>query len=278
MIRSTTRARLDALHRRLSRSPVFIRLALKARNQANCILAAHLGESTSHDHNGEALLVRTVAPHVSSFVDVGANTGEWVQLVLRAGRPDLRGLCFEPNQALHPQLRRALGSARVDLSSLAVSDRQGVSPFYLDPASDQLSRMVTRESDDGVTMVATTTLDLELERHGLTGVDLVKIDAEGHDLHVLRGLSGTLGRRAVGVVQFEYGDRWPAAGSTLAAALDLLATSGYATYRLSSRGLECVAYETYGEHFRYSNYVAVSPSAREWVRGIVESAKERGGG
>lgn len=268
------RARLDAFHRWLARRPLAVRLAVKLRNQANAVIGAHLGESIDHERNGEALLVRTVAPYVATFVDVGAHTGGWVRLLLEAGRSDVMGVCFEPNEALHPQLRQAVGSAQVAVSGRAVSDRDGDSWFHLDPSSDQLSRIVANgRHAAGVVRVTTTTLDHEFERLGLLDIGLVKIDAEGHDLHVLRGLAGALARRAVGVVQFEYGDRWPGAGSTLAAALDLLESNGYTCYRLSSTGLRAVAYDTYGEHFRYSNYVAASPQAQAWIHAIIEGGQ-----
>ena len=43
------------------------------------------------------------------------------------------------------------------------------------------------------------------ENHGLTHIDLLKVDTEGADWQVLRGFESVLSRRGISVVQFEYG-------------------------------------------------------------------------
>ena len=92
---------------------------------------------------------------------------------------------------------------------------------------------------------------------GIETIDFLKIDTEGHDLHVLRGAAGLLERKAIGVIQFEYVDAWAPAGATLGAALDLLAGFGYRAFLLKREGLYHFDYKTFGEFFTYANFVAM---------------------
>jgi methyltransferase FkbM-like protein len=56
--------------------------------------------------------------------------------------------------------------------------------------------------------VITTTLDRYAGQSGVARFALVKIDAEGHDLAVLRGARGLLAEHRITVAQFEYHRRW----------------------------------------------------------------------
>ena len=50
-----------------------------------------------------------------------------------------------------------------------------------------------------------TTGDTYMAEHGLTRIDFLKIDVEGAELSVLNGFGGAFRRKAIDVVQFEYG-------------------------------------------------------------------------
>jgi hypothetical protein len=107
-----------------------------------------------------------------------------------------------------------------------------------------------------------TTLDEELAARGIAEVDLLKIDAEGYDLHVLRGAERCLAARAVAVVQFEYNRPWLFARSTLGEALRLLEDHGYEVHLLRRDGLHAFDYDREREFFGYANFVALSPAGR----------------
>src|SRR3954468_16629026 len=109
-------------------------------------------------------------------------------------------------------------------------------------------------------VVPGTRLDPEATRLGLDHIDLLKIDAEGYDLHVLRGAQRLLKEQRIDVIQFEYGEAWPYAGSTLSAAYQLLEGAGYQVFALKGEQLVKVDYQLYGEYFRYTNFVAARPA------------------
>jgi hypothetical protein len=107
-----------------------------------------------------------------------------------------------------------------------------------------------------------TTVDDEARAAGLDRVDLLKVDCEGYDLHVLRGASTLLSAEAVSAVQFEYNSYWALAGSTLADAMRYFAQFGYDVYLLRRSGLRAFDYRRFGDFFGYANFVAVAPHAR----------------
>lgn len=105
---------------------------------------------------------------------------------------------------------------------------------------------------------------------GWTSLDMLKIDTEGYDFHVIQGAREHLGRTAIGLVQFEYGGGWAYAGSTLAAALSYFRERQYRVYLIRTTGLHPLNYERWGEYYRTSNYLAVSPLCMQLVSPLVK--------
>jgi hypothetical protein len=107
-----------------------------------------------------------------------------------------------------------------------------------------------------------TTLDAELAERNWPQIDFLKVDAEGYDFHVLRGARSLLTSHKIRIGQFEYGEGWRRAGSTLACALDFLNRLDYACFLLTRDGLFEPKPEWYGEYFGYSNYIFYRPDAK----------------
>ena len=97
-----------------------------------------------------------------------------------------------------------------------------------------------------------------MKREGLSRVDLLKIDVEGHEIEVLSGFRDTLAspERRPRVIQFEYGHTWLPARHTLMEAYDLLRRSGYIVGRLYPDGVDFKPYSLADDHFRMGNYIA----------------------
>ena len=91
---------------------------------------------------------------------------------------------------------------------------------------------------------------------GIGHIDLLKVDAEGADLAVLRGFLTMLRRRAIDVVQFEYGYACVIARALLLDFYELLEGCGYLVGRLSPRGIDFAPYRLESENFFGPNFVA----------------------
>ena len=251
--------------RGLSRHPQVVRISIGIRNLAQMVVASSLTDGLNPAHNGEHRLIDAYGPHCNVIVDVGANVGNWSARVLNRAQPDARALLFEPaHDALDRLHARFDADPRVAVIAAAVADRSGRTTFYEEVAAGEESSVVRREAPRNAIArdVALTTLDEALPAHGVSGVDLLKIDAEGYDLHVLRGAQRSLAAQMIAVVQFEYNRAWMFERSTLGEALGLLTRHGYEVSLLKGDGLHPFDYERAREYFAYSNFVAASPQGR----------------
>jgi len=264
---------IDRLHRFLSRSSLATRAAVLLRNQCRAIIKYRLMTTHQVEESGELWLAERVAPRCRTFVDVGANRGEWTAMMLRYAPPDVRAVLFEPGTKASAMLReRFADRAGIEIVSRALSDRPATAArFFEEPDAGNTSSLSRGAATAGATETAVdvTTLDIEAERLSIERIDLLKVDAEGHDLAVLRGAEKLLREDRVGIVQWEYSDSWIAGGATLAAALDFLGSFGYQTWLLKRGGLHRFDYSVFGEYFTFSNFVSLRPRDLETLAGAV---------
>jgi hypothetical protein len=110
--------------------------------------------------------------------------------------------------------------------------------------------------------VVTTTLDSYAEQSGVARFALVKIDAEGHDLAVLRGARTLLAEHRIAVAQFEYNHRWILGRFYLRDAFEFLLALGYRVGKVTPRGVEFYpGWDADLETFVEGNYLACTPEA-----------------
>ena len=222
--------------------------------------------------NGESALQRWIlrfsqAGEQIHVADVGANVGRWSESMLaaaaKAGREtDLRLHAFEPDSGAFARLAAALDGTSASLSRKALSDRPGTSPFYVvAPAVGTNSLYpVPGANQAAPEEVVMTTLDSYAEQSGIACFALVKIDAEGHDLAVLRGARALLAEHRIAVAQFEYNHRWVLARFFLRDAFEFLLALGYRVGKLTPRGVEFYpGWEADLETFVEGNYLACDP-------------------
>jgi FkbM family methyltransferase len=268
---------VDRLQRLAAKSPLLVRLAVAVRNQCRCVIKYHLAESPDALESGERWLVERVASYGDRFVDVGANVGDWLGMVADTmhGRT-FAALAFEPSRSAFEQLEgRFRGEPRITLFNVALGSELGSLSFFEEPNAGRGSTLVAdfMRTAGTTRTVQVTTLDAALREADWTRIDLLKIDAEGYDLQVLRGANEMLGARGAGVVQFEYNRAWQLAGDTLRAAYSLFESSGYRVFVLKRDGLYTLDYLRYEEYFEYTNFVAIAPEhvARfdDRMRGVI---------
>jgi FkbM family methyltransferase len=224
--------------------------------------------------DGESALQRWIlrssqAGEQVHVADVGANVGQWSDSMLVAAREagretDLRLHAFEPNAQAFDRLAQALDGTRASLSRTALSDRPGTSVLHVvAPAAGRNSLYpVPGTTESASESVVTITLDSYAERSGIPRFALVKIDAEGHDLVVLRGARALLAEHRIAVAQFEYNHCWVFARSFLRDAFEFLLPFGYQVGKLTPRGVEFYpGWDPDLETFVAGNYLACDPEA-----------------
>ncbi|MDG4865310.1 FkbM family methyltransferase [Streptomyces sp. T-3] len=132
-----------------------------------------------------------LARNARRFVDIGAFSGIYTLLACRAN-PDLTAVAVEPNPASRRLLRRNVAvnflHARVDVSDKALSDTPGRTRLAIPSDVTAASLLPTTGAQHGVDVDVVTGDELL----GTEPVDLVKIDVEGLEPQVLRGMERVL--------------------------------------------------------------------------------------
>lgn len=213
------------------------------------------------DTNGEGNLVRRGAPHWRVALDVGANRGEWSELVSEIN-PACQVHAFEPSESTYAMLTARVGRfSNVVTHRLGLGDRDEVARFADYGPGATGSGFLDRGELAGVAPtlveVPQARLATVLAAHGIDRVDFAKVDTEGYEMPILRAIPDVLAARRIEVVQFEYGASWIPVGSSLGAAVALFAAHGYEVFRLMPDGVLPLRYEiARDEHYKYANFVA----------------------
>jgi hypothetical protein len=105
--------------------------------------------------------------------------------------------------------------------------------------------------------VPVTTVDDYCAEHDIGRIDFLKVDAEGHDLAVLKGARGAIDEGRVRLIQFEFGGANIDSRTYLRDFVRLL-TPRYKLHRLMVDGVEPVDYTEAEEVFVTANYLAVN--------------------
>ncbi len=158
--------------------------------------------------NGEAFVLETLGsfqPRV--LFDVGANVGEW-SIVAKAHCPGAEVHAFEIAKPTFEILVANTGHLPgMHCQNVGLSDVAGPIRIRYYAALPALTT-----STDYPHPLAFTELGAEVvtgdeyaARHGIEHIDLLKIDVEGMEEQVLNGFQRMLARKAVDLVQFEYG-------------------------------------------------------------------------
>ena len=180
------------------------------------------------------------------FVDIGANIGSCALLMLAKG---VRTIAFEPlpaNQRFLSASARANGRSfreQLVLHPCALGSSSTHAPLFVSPenaGNSVVGRPIGDSSADQermarAAMVRVRTLDEMLwpSRAGSAAplIPLMKLDAQGYELHVLKGARRLLSARAISAIRFEVAPNWLNGQNSSARELyDLLTWHGFALH------------------------------------------------
>jgi FkbM family methyltransferase len=220
------------------------------------------------DANGERRVLDRLGPgQLACVFDVGANIGDWVQLARRAS-PAAAIHAFEIVPSTFESLRRRVGSdLRTTLNPVGLSDTSGTIDVFHCPDDPGLSSIFPYPTGKAVVSVRgeTVTGDAYCAERGITHIDFLKIDVEGHELSVLRGFDRLLANGQVDVVQFEYGYVNILPKSLLKDLYEFLENRGYAVGKIFPTYVDFRHYDLHDEDFLGPNYLAVHRDRRDAI-------------
>ncbi len=240
-----------------------------------------LGNITGNmESNGELFLLRRVLDFIQmndEFVvfDVGANVGHWTNALLdivekQGGLTRVAVHCFEPSSFTFSELQATLAkhpmAQRVHVVNLGMNSTQGTVNLYINKNGAGTNSFYKRRTEgldiifDKTEVVQTTTLDIYCCEKGISHIDFLKIDVEGHELAVVQGATDMLKQQAIDYIQFEYGGTWIDSRDLFLDMYDLVTSFGYVIGKILPKGIELYdKYDQRLETFEAANFLACRP-------------------
>jgi FkbM family methyltransferase len=206
----------------------------------------HRGLKTRYlDHRAELTALLAGLSPADIAVDVGAHKGSFVWSLSRAVRKG-RVVAFEPQPYLAGYLRDACKAARLDnvvVEAAGVSDRRGTAALsVIDSGTHShgasFEAALAERERCRVIEVPTVALD-DYFRGQPAHIGAIKIDAEGHELAVLKGAAGIIAAHRPAIL-CESEDRHKA-GGTVAAVIAFMVAQSYSGYFFDQSALRPAA-------------------------------------
>ncbi len=232
------------------------RVAVKGMNYDRGHIPNHSGERYVLE-----LLQKQAKQEKLTIFDVGANTGQYAEVVINTLKKDFHLYSFEPQQEAFNQLKNISDASFFSPHQVAVGSAQGeVEIFYnregsvfasMFPASYQ-NYDISLDKSQKVPMI---TLDNFCKKHNISQIDFLKIDVEGYEIEVLKGCQQLIKEKKVKMIQFEFGIASIKARIFLEDFFTIL--SDYDIYRVLQNGIRKIRYSEYAELFLTTNYLAI---------------------
>jgi FkbM family methyltransferase len=175
-----------------------------------------------------------------TFLDIGANCGYYTALFLSRSGPESRVIAIEPDPQCFAFLERTVAANQgrnVTCLRMAASDGCGTARLYrnLDNRGD--NRLYANDLATSFCEVETDTVDSMLERLGVRSVNLVKLDVQGFEGKVLRGMRKTLAEAPRLILMSEFWPHGLAQGGTDPSwVVEFLEGMGFHLFLLGGRG------------------------------------------
>lgn len=144
----------------------------------------------------ETAVLRSELRPGDTFLDVGANVGYYTVIASKRVGPTGRVIAFEPDPTSFAFLKRnveANGCNNVTLVQKALSHEQGTIKLFLDEKNKGAHKIFQYGESHRFVEVAAVRLDDYLKGHE-GRIDLIKIDTEGAEGAILKGMGETLRR------------------------------------------------------------------------------------
>lgn len=225
--------------------------------------------SNKFNKNGERFLIELHRDALSKVIlDVGANVGQWA----RVAASTVAGStihAFEPIPGTFGELNRRLAAAglagRVRTYNFGLSETDAQLNLALD-GNDTSTATVVQDATHTFSvllrdrdMVPCTLRrgDAVCAEAGIEHVDFLKVDAEGHEIQVLRGLSQMLNAKKIQCIQLEHNEYAALHRVYLYDIFDIL-EGRYNLYLLLRDGFQKIVYHPREEHYRFRTLVATA--------------------
>lgn len=231
------------------------------------------GYSYDFNKNGEKeLLSKLSALDLKAIFDVGCNVGEWSQTAVRYF-PAARIHCFELSEGTFKTLSENLKGLNFVLNNMGMGDKDAVVEYKDYGENSKVNTLLVdatyhdRKIDFQIKRSTIRSGDSYCHEKGIDQIDFLKIDVEGADHLVLEGFAELLQKKAVRVIQFEYGYTHGDAKFLMRDFYRFFARHGYIVGRVQKGGIVFDEWTYKHNDFRSGpNYVAIRQDDAEMAR------------
>ncbi len=221
--------------------------------------------------NGEeSFLDSYLSDNVKVVFDVGANIGEYSGLLLKKSKAlgkDIELHIFEPLSVCFKKIENEFSNEKkVFANNFGVSDNETSTEIYFDVEGSSFASLYQRDLQslnkelNKKEKIKLRRLDNYIKEKNISGIDLLKIDVEGHEVSVLKGIGKFLSPDFINVIQFEYGGANLDSRTYLKDLYAILKNKGYIVCKIMKNGIQPREYESKMENFQYANYLAINPA------------------
>lgn len=224
------------------------------------------------DENGEVEFLDAIkkiyAGKNFKFFDVGAHFGTYTDMLLKRFA-DYEGHLFEPTKKTFETCTKRHGdNKKLKINNAALSDTAGDVEYRIYEADPTRNGISGVGPEAGLKYVLDTvscwTGDQYCRDNNTDRIHLLKIDAEGYDLHVMKGFNDMLDQGKIDIIQFEYNVKNAETHTMLGDFYALLDKKGYITGPLRQEGVKFETFNFLLNDFKKGpNYIACLPAFRD---------------
>ena len=208
------------------------------------------------------------------ILDVGANTGQWTRLAL-SYFPSAVFHTFEISKTTYPILQENLKGAAFRNNNLGLSSEKGTITYKDYGPASGLNTLISSASvfDNCLSHERCTaevvTGDAYCDEHSIPRVDFLKVDVEGAEHLVFAGFQNMLKRKALRVIQFEYGYNNGDAGYLMRDFFRFFGEHGFVVAKIRKRGIQFSDFVHTMNNFESGpNYLAVRSDDTQVMRAL----------
>lgn len=142
------------------------------------------------------LLLKSLGFKPKRIFDIGAHKGDWTRLVKEI-YPHSNYTLFEPQERLKNYVLDLITDQKVEIINKGVGSKNELKKFTLVEREDSCNFLTSKPEAEDKNFeqidLEVITLDTFIKSNNLTAPDLLKIDAEGLDIEVLKGAKSIIG-------------------------------------------------------------------------------------
>lgn len=200
--------------------------------------------------------------------DVGSNKGQFLKLILEnIAVDDLSIYCFEPG---HETFKILIDSSkedkRIKLNNIGIGKEKGEAVLHYDNVGSGLASLTKRKLEhfsidfSKAENIEINTIDNYCSENGISHINLLKIDIEGHELDALAGAKKMFAAKCIDIVTFEFGGCNIDTRTFFQDFWYFFSEINFKIFRITPSGYlyPIGSYQEIDEQFRTTNFIAVS--------------------